>query len=116
MLLRLNFDDSTPLYSQIAAAINRSIRDGEIKEGENLPTARELAKVLDVNMHTVLRAYSELAESGVIDMRRGRGSVVREGASSKTAVLLLVTRLVEEGRRQGFSATELGALVEKEMS
>ena len=116
MLLRLNFDDTSPLYSQIAAAINKSIRDGEIKEGENLPTGRELAKLLDVNMHTVLRAYSELSDAGVIEMRRGRGSVVREGAASKTAVLLLVTRLVEEAGRQGFDTPELLALVEKEMS
>lgn len=76
MLLTIDHGDSTPLYEQLAAAVRRGLEEGELHEGERLPSARELAQQLDVNMHTVLRAYAVLSEAGLLKVRRGRGAVV----------------------------------------
>lgn len=114
MLLKLNPDSGLPLYVQIAAAVRRAISEGEISEGDRLPAARDLAQSLDVNMHTVLRSYKDLREEGVIELRRGRGAIVREGSSRLADVHRLVADLVAEAGRQGLSESEIIAMLQKE--
>ncbi len=116
MLLCIDPTDGSPLYTQIAAAVRRAIVEGEVGEGDRLPPARELALALEVNMHTVLRAYAELRDEGTIEMRRGRGSVVQRGGASRAGLLRLVGEFVAEGRRQGLDRKDLIELMEQEMS
>lgn len=107
MLIRIDAKDSEPIYAQIAREVRRAIFHGEVKAGQRLPPARELADSLDVNMHTVLRAYSELRDAGEIELRRGRGAVVlaREGLAAEVDDAL--KRLLEAARRKGVSVAEL---------
>jgi len=114
MLLKLNPDSGLPLYVQIAAAVRRALADGEVAEGDRLPAARDLAQSLDVNMHTVLRAYKDLREEGVIELRRGRGAIVRQGSSRSAAAHRLVSDLVAEAGRQGLSEGEIIEMLKKE--
>jgi len=114
MLLRLNPDSGLPLYIQIAGAVRRAISDGEIGAGDRLPAARDLAQSLDVNMHTVLRAYKDLREEGIIELRRGRGAIVREGSSRLADVHRIVVDLVAEAGRQGLSEGEVIEMLKKE--
>ena len=116
MLLRLDPQSGQPLYTQLSAGIRRAMRDGDVAVGDRLPAARDLAASLGVNMHTVLRAYGELRDEGLIDLRRGRGAVVAEGATRSAGLRSLVTNLAEEARRQGVSAAEVVELVQEEMS
>jgi DNA-binding transcriptional regulator YhcF (GntR family) len=116
MLLELDPDSEQPLYQQIAAAVRRAVGAGEVSAGDRLPAARDLALSLDVNMHTVLRAYSDLKEEGLIELRRGRGAIVREGHAATAGIHHLVAELVAEAKRRGLSARELSALVRKEYS
>lgn len=82
--------------------------------GERLPAARALARDLDVNMHTVLRAYAQLREEGLLDLRRGRGAVVLgDGAAGRAAVRSLAQALAAEARRQGVSRAELHDLIQE---
>jgi GntR family transcriptional regulator len=76
VLITVDRADDTALYEQLAAAVRRGLKDGELQDGERLPPARELAEQLDVNMHTVLKAYALLSDEGVLKVRRGRGAVV----------------------------------------
>jgi DNA-binding transcriptional regulator YhcF (GntR family) len=116
MLLQLNPDSGQPLYAQIAAAVRRAVGDGEVSAGDRLPAARDLAQSLDVNMHTVLRAYNDLREEGLIELRRGRGAIVRKGHTAAAGIHHLVTELAEEAGRQGLSAEEVVEMLRKELS
>jgi GntR family transcriptional regulator len=116
MLLKLDPSSGLPLYVQIAAAVRRAIADGEVEPGDRLPAARDLARSLDVNMHTVLRAYNDLRDDGVIELRRGRGAIVRAGSRPIAGITHLVAELAAEAGRHGVSAEEVIEMVKKELS
>lgn len=63
-----------PLYRKLAAALARAVDDGALTTGERLPSERELARVLAVSRATVVAAYEELRERGVVDRRQGSGT------------------------------------------
>src|SRR3954465_11080161 len=65
--VKIDRQEPTELFEQVAAEIRRAIADGEAKPGERLPPARDLAAVLGVNTNTVLR---ELREEALLELRR----------------------------------------------
>jgi DNA-binding transcriptional regulator YhcF (GntR family) len=111
MLVRVLPNDDTPLYSQIASQLRRAIAEGKVAVGERLPPARELGESLEVHMHTVLRAYDELRQEGLVEMRRGRGVVVLGAGGGRARLLELARALVAEGTRQGMKLRELEKLL-----
>jgi GntR family transcriptional regulator len=108
---RLDEADSTPLWQQAAAEIRRSIAEGEIKPGERMPLARDLATVLGVNRNTVLRALHELRDEGLLEMRQGRGITVA-GTPERGAVLARARELVAFARKQGYRPDELIEMIQ----
>jgi len=116
MLIRFEPTNSAPLYHQIASAVRRAIREGDISEGDRLPATRDLATSLGVNMHTVVRAYGILRDEGLLEMRRGRGATVAAGATATAGVTHLVKELATEAHRQGFELDELTELITNEFS
>jgi GntR family transcriptional regulator len=107
----LNAKDSTPLWQQAAAEIRRSISEGEIKPGERMPLARDLATVLGVNRNTVLRALHELRDEGLLEMRQGRGITVA-GTPERGAVLTRARDLVAFARKQGYRPDEVIEMIQ----
>lgn len=116
MLFRVDPSSPQPLFEQLAASIRSSVGRGAVTAGERLPSAREVADALEINVHTVLRAYQALREEGLIDLRRGRGAVVTEKATTYSSVGLAIPELVAEARRRGLTAAALIALVREEYS
>jgi GntR family transcriptional regulator len=104
--VKLDRNDPTELYLQVAAEIRRSIADGEAKPGERLPPARDLAAVLGVNTNTVLRALRLLREEGLLEFRRGRGVTV-SGSPAQGAVVQRARELLRFARNQGYRPDEL---------
>jgi len=112
MLIQIDPAAETPLFAQIAGQIRRSIVEQRVGHGERLPPAKELASSLDVNMHTVLRAYDVLRAEGLLEVRRGRGVVVSSVGPGRAKLIELAHALVAEAARQGLSRRELVKLLE----
>ena len=102
------------LAEQIAVQVRSGIVNGELKPGERLPPARDLAKSLRVNMHTVLRAYAQLRDDEVIEMRQGRGAFVRPDASpGLIRVTELAAQLMREARKLGLTQRDIMRLIQR---
>ncbi len=84
MPIELNFKSGKPAYVQIAEQVKHAVACGRLREGEQLPSLRELAERLRVNRNTVARAYGELEREGVVESSQGRGVFIRSSASSLT--------------------------------
>lgn len=112
MLIVVDMDSATPLHTQIAGQVRGAIAAGDVAAGERLPPARELAGSLGVNVHTVLRALSTLADEGLVQVRRGRGTVVTDRGPRVANVAPLVRGLVQEARRVGVSDAEVLRMVD----
>ena len=112
MLIRIDPSSAVALYEQIAAGVRRAIIDTDIAPGDRLPPARDLARSLDVNMHTVLKAYSVLRDEGVLEMRRGRGVSVVERPVDRTALIEAARTLVADSRAAGLTTDEIRQLLE----
>lgn len=72
ILLSLDNDDSRPIYLQLAVQVKEQIRQRALLPGDELPSVRELASELGINLHTVHKAYQTLRDDGVILLRLGR--------------------------------------------
>ena len=113
MLIKVDADSAIGLADQIAGQIRGALASGRLNPGERLPPARELAAGLDVNMHTVLRAYSALRDEGLIELRRGRGAQVRSDADPARAQLdEQVRKLVATATRLGMTRAQLARHIE----
>jgi GntR family transcriptional regulator len=113
VLLRLDPSAEEPLFAQLVAQIRLAVARGELAEGERLPAARELAESLDINIHTVLKAYQELRDDGLIELRRGRGAMVASPERDHGPLLVAVDAVVREARTLGLSPQATAALVKE---
>ena len=116
MLLRIDPASGVAIYDQLAAAVRAELARGSLCPGDRLPAARELAGSLEINVHTVLRAYQELRDEGLIELRRGRGAIVAEGAGSGERILPAIRALVAEARRLGVAESTVTALIREEFA
>jgi len=115
VLIRLDPASDAPLYEQIAGQLRRALAEGTVSAGERLPTARDLASGLGVNMHTVLRAYQTLRDEQLVEMRRSRGVVVTAEATERVQLSELARSLVHEARRAGLHDAEIRTLLEAQL-
>ena len=76
MLLTIDTNDSRPIYQQVADGIKELIARGKLPEGALLPSVRQLAADLGVNLNTIATAYRQLQDDGLIVVKHGSGSVV----------------------------------------
>jgi GntR family transcriptional regulator len=110
--VKVNKNDPTDLYEQVAAEIRRAIADGEAKPGERLPPAKDLAAILGVNTNTVLRSLRLLRDEGLLEFRRGRGISVA-GTPERGAVVQQAKELITFARSQGYQLDELVEIIEQ---
>lgn len=114
MLFTVEASSPVSIAHQLAAQVRASVAGGGLAPGERLPPARDLAQALHVNMHTVLRAYAQLRDEGVIDMRQGRGAFVRPDAGAGLInITELAGQLVREARKLGMSQPDIIHLIDR---
>jgi GntR family transcriptional regulator len=76
------WDESQPIYRQLRDRVVAMMLEGTLKEGEALPSVRQVATEYRLNPLTVLKAYQALSDEGLVEKRRGLGMFVAPGASS----------------------------------
>lgn len=79
VFIRIEPSSSVPIYRQIADQIRYQIAAGILKEGDKVPSVRELASQLAVNQNTILKVYNELCREDVLKIERGEGTYVSSG-------------------------------------
>jgi GntR family transcriptional regulator len=90
------WNDSQPIYRQLRDRVVAMILDGVLKEGDPLPSVRNVAAEYRVNPLTVLKGYQELVDEELVEKKRGLGMFVRDGARD----------LLLRGERQKFLTEE----------
>lgn len=81
--MQFHFDESTPLYQQIASQLEEMIFTGGFDEGSQVPSTTQLSQQLHINPATVLKGMNLLVDEGLIEKHRGRGMFIRTGARQK---------------------------------
>jgi GntR family transcriptional regulator len=122
MKITIDSESSVPIYIQIEDSIHSLIAAGQLQPGQQLPTIRELAADIRVNLNTVARAYFELDREGVISTQRGKGTFVsgkpNETQIAKKRLKLLhsiINSALEEAQMLGYTAEETKNAFEDEI-
>jgi GntR family transcriptional regulator len=95
MDITISLTDGVPIYRQIVNQVKYLVASGLLRSGEELPPIRTLALQLKVTPNTIVKAYDELENSGVVHKRRGSGTFVSEG---RLKLALLERRRIIESR------------------
>ena len=117
MDIRISNADARPIYEQLRQQIRRAILNGELREGEALPSIRALAKDLRISVITTKRAYDELERDGYIHTVAGKGCYVAplDSARMREECLLRIEeqmqKVLELAHSCGISADELAEML-----
>ena len=98
-----NWSDDQPIYKQLRERVAALIMGGAFKEGEPVPSVRTVSAEEQINHLTVAKAYQELVDEGVLEVKRGRGMFVVEGARTK----------LQEQEENKFKQDEIPALLDR---
>ena len=104
-------DNGIPIYVQLRDQIAAAVGRGVLTPGQRLPTMREVAVTLAVDLNTVQRAYAVLEEDGLVTMVQGRGSFVAEAPppsrSRSAEVRTLAAKVAAQAQAAGVDLHEL---------
>jgi GntR family transcriptional regulator len=119
MLISVDEADHRPIYAQLVVQIKEQIMCGALSPGEELPSVRELATSLGINLHTVHRAYQKLRDEGVIQLRLGRRAKVAAlrrtpagGEEIESRLTVRLNELITEAFHLGLTPADFKRLVD----
>ena len=75
-LIEIDFNSEEAIYMQLRNQIIMGIATSRLQNGDTLPSVRQLAELIGINMHTVNKAYSVLRQEGIVSIDRRRGAVI----------------------------------------
>ena len=107
-----------PIYRQIEDQIRSAILTGDVKAGEGLPSLRHLSRELRVSVLTVTRAYTELAQEGLVENIQGKGTFVADSGDQvmrqhlENRVQSLLGEAVDTARRAGMDPDRIRGLLD----
>ena len=116
MVIEIDFNSEEALYLQLRNQIILGIATSRIKEGDGLPSVRQLAEDIGINMHTVNKAYTVLKQEGFVKVDRRRGAVVAIDADRLSAMVELRRELkviLAKGICRNISREEVHALIDE---
>ncbi len=116
MLIEVDFNSDEAIYIQLRNQVILGIATSTIQEGDSLPSVRQLADTIGVNMHTVNKAYNVLKQEGFISLDKRRGAVIcldvdrMKALEEMKANLMLV---LAKGRCKNITREEVHELVDE---
>ncbi len=117
-MISLNYRDARPIYEQLKERLRQLILSGAIREGERLPSVRELATELTINPNTIMRAYRELETEGFVYSIQGKGTFAGKlsevDAGRKQLLLQKFRESAKELLQLGVSTEELSQILQQE--
>lgn len=116
MLIEIDFNSDEALYLQLRNQIIMGIATMELREGDSLPSVRQLAEHIGINMHTVNKAYTVLKQEGFVKVDRRRGAVVAVDVNRIKAIEELKRELLvalAKSSCKGISRQEVHALIDE---
>ena len=121
MFFQIDFANGLAIYDQVVRQLKFAVAGQLLKEGDLVPSVRELARELTINPNTVARAYRQLQDDGVLTPVRGTGLAIADGARvrcQEERVELIRTRLEQvftEARQSRIDSDKLRAMVEQQL-
>lgn len=115
MIVEIDFNSDEALYIQLRNQIIIGIAASAIQEGDSLPSVRELADNIGINMHTVNKAYTILKQEGFLKLDRRNGAVIALDADKEQAVQDMMTQMrmiLAEGICKNITCEEVHQIVD----
>lgn len=116
MYIEIDFNSGEAIYTQLMNQIILGIATSKLQEGDSLPSVRQLAESIGINMHTVNKAYALLREEGFVAIDRRKGAVIAINADKLKAVQELKQNLmvaIARGHCKAISRQEVHALIDE---
>ena len=116
MLIEIDFQSDEAIYMQLRNQIVLGIATSMLQEGDTLPSVRQLADDIGINMHTVNKAYSVLRQEGFVTIDRRRGAVVALDDNKAQAIVEMQNRfrvLLAKGTCKNITRGEVHAMVDE---
>lgn len=116
MMIEVDFNSDEALYLQLRNQIIMGIATAQFREGDSLPSVRQLAEVVGINMHTVNKAYTVLKQEGFVKVDRRRGAVIAIDVDKLRTVAELKKELrviLAKGSCKNISREEMHALIDE---
>ncbi|WP_413377613.1 GntR family transcriptional regulator [Alkalihalobacillus sp. 1P02AB] len=117
--MRSSLDDNRPIFQQIKEMIEDEIVNGQLKEGEQVPSTNQLVAHYKINPATVLKGFNQLVDSGILYKKRGVGMFVAEGAYQRLRENRkqafrdeFVWRMLQEAKQLGITAEEIKKMID----
>ena len=119
--LLIDLESKTPVYKQIIEQICHALLTDEIKEGDSLPSIRQLAADLEINHNTIAKSYRALEQDEIIQTARSKGTFIAKNAKEKLAqnnqnhFQKKLSSLFEEMQNAKLSQSEIKDLIKSEL-
>lgn len=116
MMIEIDFNSGEALYMQLCNQIIMGIATEQFREGDSLPSVRQLAELIGINMHTVNKAYTVLKQEGYVRVDRRRGVVVAVDADKAETLAELKRELqviLAKGSCKSITKEEIHELIEE---
>lgn len=116
MLIEIDFQSDEAIYMQLRNQIILKIAMSILQEGDTLPSVRQLADDVGINMHTVNKAYAVLRQEGFVTIDRRKGAVVAIDNNKAQAVAELrgsLRMLLAKGICKNITRSEIHALIDE---
>jgi len=116
MVIEVDFNSDEALYLQLRNQIIMGIATAQFREGDSLPSVRQLAELVGINMHTVNKAYTVLKQEGFVKVDRRRGAVIAIDEDKLRTIAELKKELrviLAKGSCKNVTREEMHALIDE---